>query len=97
MTAALAGTGRPVRPKLAATLQVQRELWMRDAACRGLDPELFFPEVGQRTTEAVEACSRCPVREQCLEYALAHRERAGVWGGLGELQRRKVIRERGAA
>lgn len=64
--------------------------WMDQAVCREVDPELF---VGERETtereeafqEAVGVCSRCPVREPCLEYAinLAARDTIwGIWGGL---------------
>ena len=39
-------------------------------------------------------CVRCPVREICLEYALEVRETHGIWGGLNEMERRAVLRDR---
>lgn len=76
--------------------------WQFDAACRGEDSTLFFaPNYFERREEkeAREArakvfCSRCPVRETCLEYALRIREAHGVWGGLNEMERRHLLRRR---
>lgn len=56
--------------------------WMADAACRGMDPELFFPVQGEDTRPAREVCFSCPMRARCLSYALDNREAYGVWGGL---------------
>lgn len=65
-----------------------------DALCRQTDPEIFFPGVGGSTRQAKKVCQQCPVREQCLEYALEHDERFGVWGGLSEHQRKRLRRSR---
>lgn len=62
--------------------------WMSDAACRGLDPALFFPERGDDVRPALKVCAACPVKAECLELGLV--ERHGVYGGLSERQRRKV-------
>lgn len=86
----------PVRRPRAQTIPVNDEAWMRSAECRGVDPNLFFPEVGERTTDAVAVCDRCPVRVACLEYALDHGIKTGIWGGLGERKRRRIARERAA-
>jgi WhiB family redox-sensing transcriptional regulator len=43
--------------------------------------------------EAKAVCSSCPVRQACLEYSLAAREREGVWGGLTERERRRILRQ----
>lgn len=56
--------------------------WMEHAACRGMDPELFFSERGEDTRSAREVCFSCPVRSSCLDYALTTKEGYGVWGGL---------------
>lgn len=56
--------------------------WMADAACRGMDPELFFPERGEDTRTARQVCFSCSVRSHCLDYALDNKEGYGVWGGL---------------
>lgn len=64
--------------------------WMIDAACAGADLDLFFPAQGTKgTSEALAYCRRCPVRQQCLDYALSfpHRDLPGIWGGLNENQR----------
>ena len=66
--------------------------WMLDARCLDADPEAFFPEKGGSTREAKRICSACPVRDECLEYALANDERFGIWGGLSERERRRVKR-----
>ena len=41
--------------------------------------------------EAKAICAECPVRQACLEHALAHREREGVWGGATERERRRIL------
>ncbi len=64
--------------------------WATRAACRGLDPDLFFPERGEPTREARTVCNQCPVRVDCLNYALDNNERFGMWGGLSERQRRRI-------
>ena len=59
------------------------ELWWQERAlCAQTDPEAFFPEKGGSTREAKKVCLGCDVRGDCLEYALAHDERFGIWGGL---------------
>jgi WhiB family redox-sensing transcriptional regulator len=70
-------------------LPVELEPWQDRANCIGTDPELFFPKAGKRSEEAQEVCSRCPVMSQCLEYALSHNDRYGVWGGLSEADRKR--------
>ena len=61
---------------------------------RGLDadPEAFFPEKGGSTREAKRICAACPVRDDCLQYALENDERFGIWGGLSERERRRAKR-----
>jgi hypothetical protein len=55
--------------------------WRRFAACRKVsDPELFFPESG-RSHSALRVCAACPVRDPCLDFAIAYDIRHGVWGG----------------
>jgi WhiB family redox-sensing transcriptional regulator len=68
--------------------------WQERANCLGVDPDLFFPERGASTREAKGVCRGCEVREECLEYALAHGEKFGIWGGLSERERRRVRRQR---
>lgn len=59
--------------------------WMSRGACRGEDPELFFPIAAtgpalDQVSAAKAVCDRCVVRAMCLAYALATRQ-AGIWGG----------------
>lgn len=68
------------------------EQWQERALCAQTDPEAFFPEKGGSTREAKRICLGCEVRDQCLEYALAHDERFGIWGGLSERERRRLKR-----
>jgi WhiB family redox-sensing transcriptional regulator len=68
--------------------------WQEEANCLGVDPDLFFPERGASTREAKAVCRSCEVRVDCLEYALAHGEKFGIWGGLSERERRRVRRQR---
>lgn len=67
--------------------------WMVDALCAQTDPEVFFPEQGGSTRAAKAVCAACPVRDECLAYALERREQHGVWGGTTELERRRLRRE----
>lgn len=70
--------------------------WEQRAACRGHDPSLFFGpnrfepkrERLAREAAAKDVCRRCPVQVPCREHALATGEAFGVWGGLGESERR---------
>lgn len=71
--------------------------WQDYAACLGSDPDSFFPERGDRTTEAKAVCAGCVVREACLEYALTHRIDHGIWGGTVERDRRRIRRQRAQA
>ncbi len=64
--------------------------WQERSLCAQTDPEAFFPEKGGSTREAKKVCIGCEVRAECLEYALAHDERFGIWGGLSERERRKL-------
>jgi WhiB family redox-sensing transcriptional regulator len=85
----LSACNEEVFPMIATT-------WRRQAACRGLDVEVFYP-VTEDEADAAEAkavCVLCPVRQACLEHALAHREREGVWGGTTERERRRIVRQR---
>lgn len=74
----------PMAPPVAA------HTWMREGACRGVDPDLFFPERGEDSKYAKAVCAVCPVADDCLEYALTNRERFGIWGGASERQRRQI-------
>ena len=69
------------------------------AACVDEDPELFFPigTTGPAVEQAEAAkriCGSCDVREECLEFAIATNQDAGVWGGMTEDERRTLKRAR---
>lgn len=73
--------------------------WRHRAICRHVDPELFFPigttgPAAVQVEEAKAVCRRCPVVNDCLLWALASGQDAGVWGGLDEDERR-ALRRRG--
>jgi WhiB family redox-sensing transcriptional regulator len=70
--------------------------WRTLAACRGLDPDLFFPERGDAFTarNAQAVCAACPVAEQCLEFAIEVGETEGIWGGLSGRQLRQERQRR---
>jgi len=68
--------------------------WRDLGACRGLDSGIFYPETDEEAEVAKSVCGECDVRVACLEYALQHREKQGVWGGATERDRRRIIRQR---
>jgi WhiB family transcriptional regulator, redox-sensing transcriptional regulator len=73
--------------------------WRADGACRTADPDLFFPvAVGavanRQIAKALRICGGCPVRQQCLDFALRAPEPAGVWGGTTPEQRARDRRAR---
>jgi WhiB family redox-sensing transcriptional regulator len=69
--------------------------WDEEASCRSVDPEVFFPDrQGDHATMAKAICRGCPVRMQCLEFALDARLDHGVWGGMTEYERRSLRRSR---
>lgn len=73
--------------------------WQDRAACRNEDETLFFgppiaePRADRDRREAIAKtiCSTCPVITDCREHAIASGESYGVWGGLGELERRELL------
>ncbi|MBB5083408.1 WhiB family transcriptional regulator [Nonomuraea sp. NPDC050547] len=73
--------------------------WRHRAACRDVDPELFFP-IGNtgpalmQIEEAKQVCRSCSAVEKCLKWALESGQDAGVWGGLSEDERRALKRRR---
>ena len=92
----------PVREvhRIAATLVGRRvkdwdnEGWRLQAACRGKDTSIFFPEDEDTPAddEAKEICAGCPVREQCLVWALSTHQPYGIFGGLTTTNRTRVQR-----
>ena len=73
--------------------------WRKEAACRDFPTDLFFPighgpRATAQATQAKRICSECPVRHDCLDYALATNVQFGVFGGLSEDERRRARRTR---
>jgi hypothetical protein len=56
--------------------------WRHRALCATVDPELWFPPPGARATAAKRICAGCPVRAECLAFALAVAPQYGIWAGL---------------
>ncbi|WTL15424.1 WhiB family transcriptional regulator [Kribbella sp. NBC_01505] len=76
-------------------MRVRAAGWILSAACQDEDPELFFP-IGTtgpsllQTEAAKRICAQCPVRAECLAWALESGQDAGIWGGLTEVERRHL-------
>ena len=73
------------------------EGWADRGACRGLEAAIFYPDDEESAADAKQVCETCCVQAVCLEHALAAREKAGVWGGASEKDRRRIVRQRRAA
>jgi hypothetical protein len=94
------GDPRPERPTPLppSTTVIEADTrWQAHAACRGEAGEnlpLFFPTQEEGSIPAKKICHGCPVRDECLEYALALNINYGIWGGLSINTRRKIRKER---
>lgn len=80
---------------------VDESAWRDKAECLHLPVDLFFPEKGDCNTvdtarQAKQVCAQCPVRVQCLEYALEHEQSYGVFGGMTVRERAKERKKREA-
>lgn len=73
----------------------RRPEWMGRAACRGTNPEKWFPSSAQQAlVPGLKAiCLSCPVRAECLDSALLNDE-DGVWGGLTRIEREELTHRR---
>jgi WhiB family redox-sensing transcriptional regulator len=80
-------------------LGIVQETWHLKAACRGPASALFFPpslperrdDREMREFDAKCICLGCPVQRECLDFALRVREPHGIWGGLTEAERRRLL------
>jgi WhiB family redox-sensing transcriptional regulator len=77
------------------------ERWAERALCAQADPDAWFPDKGQRDLAAiaVRICGHCPVRTQCLDYALSGADTwggiaTGIWGGTTPQQRDQLRQRR---
>jgi len=88
-----------------SVLAIAEATWRESAVCHGASAAVFYPpsttetrdERAARESAARALCGQCPVRETCLEYALQVQEPYGIWGGLIELERRRLLRRRNAS
>lgn len=92
--------GGPIM-SVSATFRAASAGWASLGACQNSDADLFFPIASsgpalQQTAEAKAVCARCPVRVDCLSYALETGQDAGVWGG-ASVEERRAIRSAGVA
>lgn len=71
--------------------------WHDEARCNGVNGDMFFPERGEATEEAKRICFYCPVKLECLTYALDKNIKVGTWGGRSERERRRMRHDRRAA
>ncbi|MPZ61585.1 MAG: hypothetical protein GEU93_09875 [Propionibacteriales bacterium] len=72
----------------------QPPVWVADALCAQVDPEIFFPRKGEPNTAARRVCAACPVAAECRAHAIRSGEPHGIWGGLTAQQRRTEQPER---
>lgn len=82
---------RPIQP----AEPVRDTSWMERGDCRGMDTEIWFDT--ERYPAARAICANCPVRQECLDYAVAERIGYGIWGGKSDKERRILRRQRRAA
>jgi WhiB family transcriptional regulator, redox-sensing transcriptional regulator len=74
---------------------VRSTVWMSRAGCKDVNPELFFPLGSSdapdwQIARAKRVCASCPVRVHCLAYSVETGQKYGIWGGLTELERRRI-------
>jgi len=94
----LVGALRSVLKAVAMTALPTCDNWQLRAACRGQSAAIFFAPShfernsarSAREAKAKAVCSTCPVRQECLAYALRTHEANGIWGGLNEEERKLV-------
>ena len=78
------------------------DAWQVKAACRGPQAAVFFPPTSferkdeklDRERRAKAICATCAVRRPCLDYAVKIREPHGIWGGLSEGERKRLLEAR---
>ncbi len=88
----------PRNTRMRANIDGDRPVyWQQRSACRDVDPELFHPIGHVSGTDLLQAdrakaiCARCPVRQQCLEFAIDNGEQHGIFGGMDERERREYV------
>jgi len=66
--------------------------WRAHRACKDVDTAVFFPQNRTGVVAARKICAECPVRWECLNYAVCNQIQYGIWGGTSENQRANLIR-----
>jgi WhiB family redox-sensing transcriptional regulator len=85
-------TSRDLLRSNVSLLDFEERPWAAFGSCRGADPDLFFPGSDGEPDEGLKICGGCPVREECLTWALDTRIAYGIWGGMTERERRRLLR-----
>ena len=83
-----------VTVEMGAEVRAPARVVKSDLPCRTFDPDLWFSDAPAELELAKSLCVDCPVRVECLEYALKYRIDHGVWGGCSERERRRILRQR---
>lgn len=86
-----------MKPSQAFTILAEAIKEHGEPMCMQTDPDLFFPETGGRNGDvqmAMRLCNRCPVREECLQFAIVNNEMFDIWGGLSVTERNKIANRR---
>lgn len=78
-----------------AELEEHKRKWQLQAACQTVAPEIMFSDDVSVIEQAKKVCRTCPVRVDCLEYAIVERPVVGVWGGFDEKQRKRIHKRLG--
>jgi WhiB family redox-sensing transcriptional regulator len=84
-----------VRPSPPVTDPDLAPVWQQQAECLNHAGQVdFFPARGESVRDAKAVCTICPVKSECLEFAMRLKVAHGVWGGLSERERRSLRRQR---
>lgn len=96
-------------PTLIDLLIGKKQAWREKATCRGMDPQVFHPwnnstsgklgsgrSLDKKLNEeyAKTICAVCPVRRDCLMYAINTNEKEGIWGGMTRPERDRFRKKR---
>jgi WhiB family transcriptional regulator, redox-sensing transcriptional regulator len=87
--------GGGLRVVRGGSIDIVIQDWRAFAACAETDPDLWFAAGAIEHKIAKRICRVCPVREQCLAYAMEEPVDHGLWGGLTERERRRYRRQAG--
>jgi WhiB family redox-sensing transcriptional regulator len=78
------------RTDLGADIDFEETTWTERSACRDYPTDVFFADLDapKNSLEARAICSKCPVKAECLDYAIRHACEYGIWGGTTATERR---------